>query len=236
MSKHKYTPGFIYIATNPDIPFKIKIGFTTDVDSRMIGLSRATGVPSAFKAEWMKETPCIEIAEDVIHYMLREYRVSANKEFFEGISVKKAIEVSEYVIEVLFKANIVKPKFEEKHWQGILEEDRPAFVKKAIKLCLKEGRFGELGKHKRFGSIRTNYKGLDMISIYILKDYFRVNIHCNKINGKKILLGIFGKRFVRIEGWRDGYSVYIENAVDAENLFKWLELGKRIKKKQALVK
>lgn len=100
---------------------------------------------------------------------------------------------------------------------------------------MKEGRYGE-PLRKRFGTLRANYKGLDLVSIYIQKDCFKFDVHCNKINGKKILLRIFGKRFVRIEGWRDGYSVYIENAIDAENLFKWLELGKKIKKKQALVK
>jgi hypothetical protein len=236
MPKKKYTPGFIYIATNAEMPYLIKIGFTIDVDSRMAGLSRATGVPSEFKAIWMKETPCIEIAEDSIHYLLRNYRVAyRNREFFR-ISVKEAVKVSEYVIKSLFETPIVKPKYTEKDWEGILKENRPAYVKTAIRLCLKEGRYGEPNDRKRFGTLRVNYKGLDIISIYIQKSNFKLGVHCSKITGKKILQGIFGRKQVRIQGWRDGYSVFIEDKNAAETLFKWLNLGKNIKKKQILAK
>ncbi|MFL5763551.1 MAG: GIY-YIG nuclease family protein [Bacteroidia bacterium] len=234
MPKKKYTPGFIYIATNKEMPYVIKIGFTIDVDSRMGGLSRATGVPDDFKAVWLKEAPCIEIAEDAIHYILREYRKSKSKEFFQ-ITIREAIRVSEHVIKSLFETKIVKPKYSEKDWETIIKEDRPKFVKKAIRLCLKEGRYGEPVR-KRFGTLRCNYKGTDIITIYILKDCFKVGIHCNKQSGKQIIQGIFGKRKIRIEGWRDGYSVFIEDSVSAEKVFEWLKLGKHRKQKQILAK
>ena len=217
------------------MPYLIKIGFTIDVDSRMAGLSRATGVPSEFKAIWMKEAPCIEIAEDSIHYLLRNYRYEKRKEFFR-INPKQAIKVSEYVIKSLFETKIVKPKYTEKDWEGILKEDRPAYVKKAIRLCLKEGRYGEPDQRKRFGTLRVNYKGLNIVSIYIQKENFKLGVHCSKITGKKILQGIFGRKQVRIERWRDGYSVFIEDANAAEKVFNWLNLGKNIKKKQILAK
>jgi hypothetical protein len=176
MPKKKYTSGLIYIATNIEMPYVIKIGFTTDVDKRMADLSRATGVPSEFKKFWMKEAPCIEIAEDAIHYLLRDYRIPyRSKEFFR-ISKQQAVKVSEYVISSLFETKLVKPKYSEKDWEGILKEDRPAFVKMAIRLCLKEGRHGEPLK-KRFGTLRVNFKGLEMISIYIMKDFLKIGIH-----------------------------------------------------------
>jgi hypothetical protein len=235
MPKKIYTPGYIYIAINKDMPYVIKIGFTTNVDKRMVELSRATGVPDDFISIWLKEAPCIEIAEDAIHYLLREYRVkNKSKEFFR-ITVKEATKVSEHVIKSLFETKVVKPKYSEEDWVSILKEDRPKFVKKAIRLCLKEGRFGE-PLRKRFGTLRCNYKGTDIITIYIQKDCFKVGIHCNKQSGKKIIQGIFGKKIMKIEGWRDGYSVFIEDSVSAEKMFEWLKLGKHQKQKQILAK
>lgn len=235
MPKKNYTPGFIYIATNKEMPYVIKIGLTINVDERMIGLSRATGVPDDFEAVWLKETPCIEIAEDAIHYLLREYRVeNRSKEFFR-IPVQKAIKVSEHVIKSLFETKLVRPKYSEKDWEGLLKENRPPFVKKAIRLCLKEGRYGE-PLRKRFGTLRCNFKGLNIISIYIVKEGLKIGVHCNKVTGKKIIQSIFGKKQMKIEGWRDGYSVSIEDSKSAEKMFQWLNLGKNVKQKQILTR
>lgn len=106
-----------------------------------------------------------------------------SKEFFR-ITVREATRVSEHVIKTLFETKIVKPKYSEKDWESLLKEERPTFVRKAIRLCLKEGRYGE-PLRKRFGTLRCNFKGTDIITIYILKDSFKVGIHCNKQTGKK---------------------------------------------------
>ena len=44
--------GIVYVAENPEIPGKVKIGWTTDLEQRMNDLSRPTGVPGEYTARY----------------------------------------------------------------------------------------------------------------------------------------------------------------------------------------
>lgn len=84
--------GYVYILMNLSMPDLVKIGLTTrTLDERITELSGATGVP----------TPCILIyrrffenclvAENKMHSLLSDYRLSNNREFFK-IPVYEAID------------------------------------------------------------------------------------------------------------------------------------------------
>lgn len=92
----EWQPGHVYILVNTSMPGLIKIGLTTrDPETRAKELSRSTGVPTPFEVAYSRWVPdCVEV-EKAVHAELDQYRVGANREFFQMpvAQAKKAIEV-----------------------------------------------------------------------------------------------------------------------------------------------
>lgn len=82
----------IYIMSNPTYPGLLKIGYTgKEIEIRRKDLSKATGVPTPFKVEFIyKLQGRGEEMERELHKYLKEYRTSNQREFFD-ISLKEAI-------------------------------------------------------------------------------------------------------------------------------------------------
>ena len=83
----------IYIMSNPSIPGLLKIGYTgKDIEIRKNELSKATGVPTPFKVEYIfRLYGRGEELEREIHRYLEHKRNSRKREFFD-ISLQEAIE------------------------------------------------------------------------------------------------------------------------------------------------
>lgn len=83
----------IYIMSNPTFPGLLKIGYTgKEIEIRCKDLSRASGVPTPFKVEFIYKLHARgEELEHEIHSYLKEYRTSNQREFFE-MGLKQAIE------------------------------------------------------------------------------------------------------------------------------------------------
>ena len=83
----------VYIMSNPTYPGLLKIGYTgKEIEIRRKDLSKATGVPTPFKIEFVyKLYSRGEELEHEIHSYLKEYRTSNQREFFD-IGLKQAIE------------------------------------------------------------------------------------------------------------------------------------------------
>lgn len=88
----------IYVMSNPTYPGLLKIGYTgKEIEIRRKDLSKATGVPTPFKVEFVyKLHGRGEEMEREIHSYLKEYRPSNQREFFE-IGLKQAIEAVKIV-------------------------------------------------------------------------------------------------------------------------------------------
>lgn len=81
---------WVYILTNPVIPDMVKIGYTKlDPFNRAIQVSRGTGVPIGYDVEWAYRCYKGERIEREVHKYFKEFRVSANREFFR-VSVEDA--------------------------------------------------------------------------------------------------------------------------------------------------
>lgn len=93
------TPGYIYILQNASLSAShLKIGRTTGhPDVRASELSRATGVPSPFVAEWYAETDDCCLAEKLLHQRLAVYRTNPSREFFD-VDLSIAIAAAEYAV------------------------------------------------------------------------------------------------------------------------------------------
>ena len=83
----------IYVMSNPTFPGLLKIGYTgKEIEIRRKDLSRASGVPTPFKVEFIYKLHARgEELEHEIHSYLKEYRTSNQREFFE-MGLKQAIE------------------------------------------------------------------------------------------------------------------------------------------------
>jgi hypothetical protein len=87
----------IYILSNPTYPGLLKIGYTRkEIGIRIKDLSRATGVPTPFKLEYIfKCTNGMEL-ESELHKHLKEFRPNNQREFFD-ITLNHAIEAVKFV-------------------------------------------------------------------------------------------------------------------------------------------
>ncbi|KJB86157.1 hypothetical protein AZ66_20400 [Paenibacillus sp. E194] len=84
--------GYVYILMNLSMPDLVKIGLTTrTLDERLSELSGATGVPTPFILIYRKFFENCLVAENQIHSLLSNYRLSNNREFFK-IPVHEAID------------------------------------------------------------------------------------------------------------------------------------------------
>lgn len=78
--------GYIYILTNPAFPQYVKIGYATNVDSRLKTLNSNSGLPLPFEVYATYET--VDKLEDLVLHKLidrlnPELRLVKNKEFYE---------------------------------------------------------------------------------------------------------------------------------------------------------
>ncbi|WP_419872770.1 GIY-YIG nuclease family protein [Candidatus Pristimantibacillus sp. PTI5] len=72
--------GFVYILINQSMPGLLKIGMTTrDTVERVLELSSATGVPTPFMLAYKKQFANCKLAEEKMHSLLDEYRVSSGR-------------------------------------------------------------------------------------------------------------------------------------------------------------
>lgn len=79
---NKSEEGFVYILTNPAFKtFYIKIGYTTNVKSRLNDLYN-TSVPLRFKVFALLKTPKYKWAEKMIHAAFKASRIGDDREFF----------------------------------------------------------------------------------------------------------------------------------------------------------
>ena len=87
----------VYVLSNQSFPGYLKIGYTRkEIGIRIDNLSKATGVPTPFKLEYMfKCYNGLQLEAD-IHKHLRDFRVSSYKEFFD-ITLTQAIEAIKYL-------------------------------------------------------------------------------------------------------------------------------------------
>ena len=76
--------GFIYILTNVSMPGLIKVGLTTRSPKERAKELNSTGVPTSFEvaACWRVEKN-LAYMETKSHQLLKEFRVSSNREFFK---------------------------------------------------------------------------------------------------------------------------------------------------------
>ena len=87
----------IYILSNPSFPGFLKIGYTRkEIGIRIKDLSKATGVPTPFKLEYIfKCYNGLQLEADV-HKHLKDFRVNSYREFFD-ITLAQAIEAVKYL-------------------------------------------------------------------------------------------------------------------------------------------
>lgn len=84
--------GYVYIASNPCIPY-LKIGYTTiSVAARIAELNKGTGVPANYKEEYSVYTRRSHYLEKLVHAELESKRVKNAREMFD-ISVSEARDI-----------------------------------------------------------------------------------------------------------------------------------------------
>ncbi|MEN9842499.1 MAG: hypothetical protein RLZZ612_328 [Pseudomonadota bacterium] len=93
--------GYIYVLINPSMPNLCKVGKTTrEPNDRVREISSATGVPQSFIEIYSERVSNPDEAEKAVHYKLEAcgFRVSANREFFQG-SVSEIIKITSKILE-----------------------------------------------------------------------------------------------------------------------------------------
>lgn len=87
----------IYILSNPTYPGLLKIGYTRkEIGIRIKDLSRATGVPTPFKLEYIFKCSNGMELESELHKHLKEFRPNNQREFFD-ITLNHAIEAIRFI-------------------------------------------------------------------------------------------------------------------------------------------
>ena len=137
MAKYKKFPsrdndsGYVYIASNPSV-IGLKIGLTSkSVEARMKELSKGTGVPAAYKAEYYVWCRRIGILERRMHEYFAEKRIKNSREFFD-VPLSEAREaLNKFLIETeseIENSPKLKKIFET---ISILEKDKSASAAKS---------------------------------------------------------------------------------------------------------
>lgn len=87
----------IYVLSNPTYPGLLKIGYTRkEIGIRIKDLSKATGVPTPFKLEYIFRCSNGMELESEIHRHLKEFRPNNQREFFD-ITLNQAIEAVKFL-------------------------------------------------------------------------------------------------------------------------------------------
>ena len=89
--------GWIYALTNRSLNGLYKVGMTSKTpEDRAAELSAATASPTPFFVVYAKETDDIRTAENDVHNILSDFRVSDNREFFKT-SLFEVVKAIDYV-------------------------------------------------------------------------------------------------------------------------------------------
>lgn len=87
----------IYVLSNPSIPGLLKIGYTRkEIGIRVKDLSKATGVPTPFKLEYVFKCYNGLQLESDIHKHLKDFRPNNYREFFD-VTLNQAIEAIKFL-------------------------------------------------------------------------------------------------------------------------------------------
>jgi len=87
----------IYVLSNPTYPGLLKIGYTRkEIGIRVKDLSKATGVPTPFKLEYVFKCYNGLQLESDIHKHLKDFRPNNYREFFD-VTLNQAIEAIKYL-------------------------------------------------------------------------------------------------------------------------------------------
>jgi hypothetical protein len=86
----------VYLLTNPTMPDLVKIGRTTDLESRLRSLSTHSGVPVPFECIYACEVADSTKVERTLHSIFRSERVNLRREFFR-LNPERAVEILELV-------------------------------------------------------------------------------------------------------------------------------------------
>lgn len=112
--------GIVYVLTNPSFPHLVKIGITTNLDSRMSSLY-SSGVPTPFHCLFAYEVDQYEEVEKALHNALSKYRINKNREFFEVPG-----ERLENLIKLMPNAKLVTDEVEKAIDRNLIKEDKEA--------------------------------------------------------------------------------------------------------------
>jgi len=88
-------PEYVYVLVNKSVPNMVKIGMTKlTPDERARQISAATGVATPWIPVYSFQCYRSDLLETEVHYHLREYRVTKNREMFEvdSYTAQKVIE------------------------------------------------------------------------------------------------------------------------------------------------
>lgn len=87
----------IYVMSNPTYPGLLKIGYTRkEIGIRIKDLSKATGVPTPFKLEYVFKCYNGLQLESDIHKHLKDFRPNNYREFFD-VTLNQAIETIKFL-------------------------------------------------------------------------------------------------------------------------------------------
>jgi hypothetical protein len=75
-------PEIVYLLTNPTMPGLVKIGRTTDLESRLRSLSTHTGVPVPFECFYACQVENSTKVEKALHDAFGDHRINPKREFF----------------------------------------------------------------------------------------------------------------------------------------------------------
>ncbi|MBT6922299.1 MAG: GIY-YIG nuclease family protein [Candidatus Ruthia sp.] len=107
-------PNVVYVLTNPSIPDIVKIGRTTDLESRMRSLYN-TSIPVPFECYFACTVEDANYAERQIHDAFDDFRVNPNREFFR-VNPERIVSILDMVMieDVTPKEDIVEDEIDQR--------------------------------------------------------------------------------------------------------------------------
>mgnify|MGYP000070587296 CR=1 FL=1 len=89
-------PEIVYLLTNPTMPGLVKIGRTTDLETRLRSLSTHSGVPVPFECFYACEVGNSAKVEKALHDAFGDHRINPKREFFR-LNPDRAVAILELV-------------------------------------------------------------------------------------------------------------------------------------------
>jgi len=110
----KQMPNVVYVLTNPSIPDIVKIGRTTDLESRMRSLYN-TSIPVPFECYFACTVEDANYEERQIHDAFDDFRVNPNREFFR-VNPERIVSILDMVMieDVTPKEDIVEDEIDQR--------------------------------------------------------------------------------------------------------------------------